>query len=151
MGWPTEARIQFLVFISFFSILQEAVLLSQSNLSALKLVKRSQAPQKGAKGGCFSEANDKMYEARWSNSCNMNNDAIMMLGGHCHGNKILSVWRVLPCTSQSFTTESYFNCKSLFDCTEISERKDATYPAPLHTQPITCAVKAEVRKSIMLL
>lgn len=84
----------------FFSILQETVLLSQSHLSALKPVRRKL--KKGAKGGSFSEANDKMNQARCNNGCDMNNDAIMMLGGHCHGNKTLSVQQASLCPSQMF-------------------------------------------------
>lgn len=91
MGWPTEARIQFLLFISFFFpfwrrlyCFHKVICQPLSRWEEAKLLK------KGAKGGCFSEANDKMNQARWKNSCDMNNDAIMMLCRHCHGNKILS-------------------------------------------------------------
>lgn len=81
--------------------------------------------KKGAKGGCFSEANDKMNQARWNNSCDMNNDAIMMLCRHCHGNKILSSHH----TSCLFATEANLKEMSQYHL-DISEpaRRWVRYP-----------------------
>lgn len=78
--------------------------------------------RKGAKGGCFSEANDKMNQARWNNSCDMNNDAIMMLCRHCHGNKILSAHH----TSCLFATVANFKGMSQYHL-EISDRRWVRY------------------------
>lgn len=79
--------------------------------------------KKGAKGGCFSEANDKMNQARWNNSCDMNNDAIMMLCRHCHGNKILSAHH----TSCLFATGANLKGTSQYRF-EISEPDRPTSP-----------------------
>lgn len=43
--------------------------------------------KKWAKGGCSSDANDKMNQARGNNDSDINNDTMKMLGGRCQGNK----------------------------------------------------------------
>lgn len=64
------------LFFFFFYPARNRIAFHESHLSAMEPKKRSFLASRKAKGGCSSDANDKMNQAWGNNDCDINNDNV---------------------------------------------------------------------------
>lgn len=107
----TEARIQFLF---FFLPCRTPYRFSQSHLSAIRLMRRSQAPPKKVSQGRLLQWRKWQNESSTGNNdYDMNNDTINMLGGHWQGNSKYSSCHRPTCGHKDILWEVELGHKSI--------------------------------------
>lgn len=104
----TADRSQDSISVLFFLSCRRPYRFPQSHLSAIRPMRRSRASPKSEPRAVVPVTwGDKMNQARGNNDCDINNDAIKMLGGHWQGNTKHS-----PCSRTPVTnikpTKPYF-------------------------------------------